>query len=447
MTSALAPVQAQQRIRNIDAIRGVAVLGILAMNIVGFAFHPAVYGDPTIAGGAQGVNLWVFIVNAFLVDGKMRGMFTLLFGAGVILLTSRAEERGGGIGIADIYYRRTLWLLLFGLLHAYLLWWGEVLYPYALLGLLLFPFRKLSASRLLSASAVLCALMIGGGVYDAWDTGKQLEKYNAAMALKKQNTKLTDEQQSDISKWEEKLKFMKPDAAALKKNHDLNVGGFNNNVKARAEIVGFFHRQPIYSPILWDLLVMMLAGMALLKTGVLTGERSTAFYAKLAAASYLIGFPLHAVQVWIQMNGWFSIVSSTWAGVFYEPARIAVTLGHIAVWMLVFKHGILPWLSRSLAATGQMALTNYLMQSVICTLIFNVVGLHESFQRYQIYYVVAAIWAVELIWSPIWLSRFRFGPAEWLWRSLTYWQPQPMRMGTTEPEVGGEQTTPLPAES
>jgi len=374
-------------------------------------------------------------------------IFTLLFGAGIVLLTSRAEERGGGIGIADVYYRRTLWLILFGALHAYLLWWGEILYPYGLLGLLLFPFRKISAKGLLIGSSVLFVLMMGGGAFDAWDTGRQLEKYNAAMALKHQNNKLTDEQQGDVSRWEEKLKFMKPDAAAIKKNHDQNTGGFVSTVKARAEMVGFFHRQPLYSPMLWDMLVMMLAGMALLKSGVLTGECSTGFYVKLAAAGYLTGLPLHTVQLWIQMHGWFAVTSNAWAFVLYEPARIAVTLGHVAVCMLILKHGVLPWFSRTLAATGQMALTNYLMQSVICTLIFNVSKLHGSFDRYQVYFIVAAIWLVELTWSPIWLRHFRFGPAEWLWRSLTYWQKQPMRRLSAEAATTAGPAAPLTAES
>jgi uncharacterized protein len=425
MSEALAPVAGQQRLEAIDAIRGVAVLGILAMNIVGFAFHPAVYSDPTVAGGAQGLNLWVFILNAILMDGKMRGMFTLLFGAGVYLLASRGEQRGSG-DVADVYYRRNLWLLLFGVAHAYLLWWGEVLYPYAVLGLMLFPFRRMSARGLVILSSVLVLAMIGGGIYEAIDAGKTKQKALAAQALKKEGKKLTEDQEKAVAGWEERLKFMKPDAAALKKNHDQNTGGFVSTVKARAEMVGFFHHLPLYSPMFWDFTAMMFLGMALIKTGVLTAERSTAFYVKLAAAGYLIGLPLHGVQLWLQLHGWFDVIASAWAGVFYEPARIAVCLGHVAVWMLVFRLRWLPGLTRVLAATGQMALTNYLMQSVICTLVFNVLKLHGSMQRYQVYFVVAAIWLLELAWSPLWLRRFRFGPAEWCWRSLTYWRRQPM---------------------
>jgi len=425
MNSAIAPTT--ERVQTIDAIRGVAVLGILLMNIIGFAFHFSAYTDPTIQGGASGINYWTFLVNAVLVDGKMRGMFTILFGAGVCLLTSRAEERGGGIGVADVYYRRTLWLLVFGVLHAYLLWFGEVLYPYALLGLVLFPFRRMSARGLIVITAVFTVLMTGGAVYDASEAVKQKETWELAQKLKKEQKTLTEEQEKAVSGWEEKLKFMKPDAKALAKSRADNTGTFVSMVKARAEILSFFHRQAIYSPLLWDFLALMLLGMALLKTGVLTAGRSTSFYVRMALIGYLIGLPLHALQLYTQTSGWFSIDATMWAGVYYQFGRIAVCLAHIAVWMLIFKHGVAPRLTRILAATGQMALTNYVMQSVICTLIFNVGKLHSTMERHQVYYVVFAIWAAQLIWSPIWLRHYRFGPAEWLWRSLTYWQRQPMR--------------------
>ncbi|MBI4890979.1 MAG: DUF418 domain-containing protein [Acidobacteria bacterium] len=435
MAAAFAPVSSQQRIRNIDFLRGCAVLGILAMNIVGFAFHPSVYADPTIQGGAQGINLSTYMAAALLFDGKMRGLFTLLFGAGICLLSARADERGASSEVADVYYRRTLWLLLFGVAHAHLLWWGEVLYPYAVCGLMLYPFRRMSAKGLIILASVLCALLIGGASYEAHDAGEQLKKYNAATQLKRSGARLTEEQQGDITKWEEKLKFMKPDAEALRKNHDLNTGGFLKNIKARREVLNFFHSLPLYSPMLWDFLVMMLAGMALLKTGVLTGARSTAFYLKTAALGLAIGLPLHFVQLKIVLGSWFSVTAQAWAGAVYEPARIAMTFAYVALGMLLVRSGVLSFLTGPLAATGQMALTNYVMQSVCCTLVFNVFAWHGRLQRHQVYFVVAAIWILELAWSPIWLRHFRFGPLEWAWRSLTYWKRQPFLLSADpEPE-------------
>lgn len=425
MNPAIAP--ASDRLQSVDALRGVAVLGILLMNIIGFAFHHAVYGDPTIQGGASGINYWTFLINAVLVDGKMRGMFTILFGAGICLLTGRAEERGAGAGVADVYYRRTVWLLVFGALHAYLLWWGEVLYPYALLGLALYPFRRMSVRSLIALSALLTVLMTGQAYYDAAVGVREKAGWDAVEKLKKEGKTPTDEQEKDASGWEATLRNMKPSPRAIARNHAGNTDSFGSMVRLRSGLLGYYQRQAMYSPLLWDLLAPMLLGMALFKIGILTGERSTGFYLQMALISYLIGLPLHAVQLYTQTSGWFSVNATLWAATYYQFARTAVCLGHIAVFMLIFKHGVAPGCTRVLASVGQMALTNYVMQSVICTLIFNVLKLHGTMQRYQVYYIVLAIWAAQLCWSPLWLRRYRFGPLEWVWRSLTYWQRQPMR--------------------
>src|SRR6266446_3351724 len=156
--SALAPVVREERIASIDVLRGFALLGILWMNVVAFALPGAAYADPTIAGGARGANLLFWLFSQILVEGKMRTLFSMLFGAGVILFTSRAEARGAESRIGDLYYRRTLWLIAFGLLHAYFIWSGDILYGYGVAGLLLFPFRHLPARTLIIAGLVVLAI-------------------------------------------------------------------------------------------------------------------------------------------------------------------------------------------------------------------------------------------------------------------------------------------------
>ncbi|MDZ7615079.1 MAG: hypothetical protein U5K51_16330 [Flavobacteriaceae bacterium] len=152
------PTPKKARINSLDVIRGIALLGILLMNINGMGL-PYAYSDPTIAGGADGLNLQVWIINEMLFEGTMRGLFTLLFGAGVVLLTSRLEKSGAGIATADIYYRRTLWLLVFGIFNVYiLLWHGDILYPYAIFGLMLFPFRNASVKKLILGALILIGI-------------------------------------------------------------------------------------------------------------------------------------------------------------------------------------------------------------------------------------------------------------------------------------------------
>lgn len=154
----LHPIEHKNRINSLDIIRGIALLGILLMNITGFGLAYA-YGDPTNSGGSTGWNLKVWIMNNMLFEGTMRGLFTMLFGAGFVLLTTRAERQSGGVGVADLYYRRILWLLLFGIIHVYLmLWFGDILYPYALFGLMLFPFRNTKPKYLLIGGLVLLSI-------------------------------------------------------------------------------------------------------------------------------------------------------------------------------------------------------------------------------------------------------------------------------------------------
>src|SRR5579871_4953711 len=154
----IAPVSRQERIAAVDVVRGFSLLGILLLNIVSFGQGHWAYSNPHIIGGSNPRNIAVWAILFVLADGKMRGIFSMLFGAGVILLTSRAEQRGGAIGIADVYFRRNLWLLLFGALHCYLLWTGDILFWYALTGLIfLYPMRQLAA-RTLIATGILIAL-------------------------------------------------------------------------------------------------------------------------------------------------------------------------------------------------------------------------------------------------------------------------------------------------
>ena len=201
----LGPVSQSERINSLDVIRGIALLGILLMNIVGFGLSGA-YQDPTISGGYTGWDFRVWFTNSMLFEGTMRGLFTMLFGAGFILLTSRAEQRGGGIEVADIYYRRTLWLLLFGLVPAYLLiWYGEILYPYAVFGLMLFPLRNVKPKYLLIAGIFLLS---AGSLHDYNKHRDNLITKSEGVAIEKlqqQKETLSKEQQLALEKWD-KLK-------------------------------------------------------------------------------------------------------------------------------------------------------------------------------------------------------------------------------------------------
>jgi uncharacterized protein len=427
--TAFSPVPVSERLIAIDVIRGVAVLGILLMNIVGFAFHVAAYADPTVAGGATGINLWIYLLNAVLVDGKMRGIFSLVFGAGVVILTSRAEARGTGDG-ADVHYRRMFWLMLFGILHAYFLWWGDILYPYALMGLFLYPMRRLSA-RGLTISAIVFTVLISlamvGAPFRAIGMRDEAATADEAQARGEQ---LTDEQTAAQRAWRDYLKTVKPDEAELRRVNEAFGGSYLAALKERAKLVAQFHFMPYYFPITWDMLCMMLFGMAMVKMGILSGERPYGYYAKVAAVGYAISLPLSIWMVWRHLAVNFDHVPMGYNNVAYQPSRIAMTFGHVAVMIMIVKAGALRWITAPLAAVGRTAFSNYILQSIICSMIFYGYGfgLFGKLERYQAYSVVLLCWIVALVASPLWLRYYRFGPLEWCWRSLTYWQRQPMRV-------------------
>jgi len=425
---AVGPVQAEERISSLDTVRGFALLGILLMNIVGFGLAAA-YDDPTNAGGATGINLWTWIVMHILAEGKMRCLFSMVFGAGVILLTSRAEQRGAGASSADIFYRRNLWLLVFGLAHAFLLWHGEILYPYALCALALYPFRHAAPRTLLLIGGAMLLIIVGANVYSGFELKQTIAKGRAAIQLENSGRKLTEEQAEAKQKWESLRKQVKPTAEEVEKTNRRWRGSVIDVIKVRAESVLRWHSMAYYHYYNLDLFSMMFVGMAFFKLGIFSAARSMQFYWAMAGAGYAIGLSVNSYTAYVRVSNNFDPVVNAYSMVTYDIGRLSIALAHVGVLMLLLKAGMLLWLLRPLAAIGQMALSNYLMHSVICSTIFCGYGfaMFGRMERHQLYFVVAGIWIMQMIVSPIWLRHFHFGPAEWAWRSLTYWKKQPMR--------------------
>jgi uncharacterized protein len=197
-----APLNKKERILFIDAIRGIALLGILLMNSMAQSQAHWFYSFMNLNQPLKGPNFWAWVVEMGVFEGTMRGMFSILFGAGTLLLINRLEKTRGHMDAADIYYRRILWLLFFGVVNAFIfLWPGDILYSYALCGLVLFPFRKLSPRALWIGVFVLLAwgtYRESSGLYDRKAT---ITKGKQAEALKAKHKKLTKEQTADLEKW------------------------------------------------------------------------------------------------------------------------------------------------------------------------------------------------------------------------------------------------------
>jgi uncharacterized protein len=426
------PVTAGERYFAVDVLRGFALLGILAMNIVGFGWPMAAYANPFRGGGFLGLDRGIWFFNHLVFEAKMMSIFSMLFGAGLILMDQRAEARGAKIRV--VYYRRVLWLLAIGLVHSYFIWSGDILVLYAETGLLLYFFRNLRPRTLIILGVVLSLLLVPllVGFSSAIDYLKAATARVDAQTKAGEKPASLDQRLHDI--WVNNLqaKFT-PNPERETKDWDeelaLHRGSYWGIVKKR--VVSEIYGQTI-GFLLGGFLLSgsrMLLGMGLMKLGVFSAQRSRRFYWWMVALGYGLGLPLMVFDA-VQLIGHrFSFEYQLHGGVLYNLfGSIVVALGHVGLLMLIVQSGALTWLTRRLAAVGRMALSNYLTHSIVCTTLFYGYGfgLFGTINRTGLLAIVVTIWIVQLIISPIWLAHFRFGPAEWLWRSLTYWRLQPM---------------------
>lgn len=402
-----APVSEAGRIHAIDILRGFAVLGILIVNIWTFAWLATTYPNPSAApgGGLAGIDLWIWGAVNLFADTKFISIFSMLFGAGIALMSERMERRGAsGRGL---HYRRQFWLLALGLLHAYGIWHGDILVPYALCGFLLYPCRRWSPRRLLWTGGVAIAvvvLLFG------------LLQVTIPFVSAEERTALAAE-------WAPPPAQLDAEIAAMR-------GGWTDQMPIRATYAAFVQGIAFPSYLLWRVGGLMLVGMALYKLGVLSGRRPAAFYRRLAGWGLGLGLPVVAAGLWYNIAGGFAWERSTFGGgLFNYVGSVGVFLGYVGLVMLLARGTRMAGVRARLAAVGRMALTNYIAQSVFCSLIFygHGLGAFERVGSVACVGIVVAIWGLQLAWSPWWLARFRFGPLEWLWRTLSYGGRQPMR--------------------
>ncbi len=418
------PITGKARIESIDTLRGVALFGILLMNIIAFANPFAAYLDPRVDGADAGINLATFMAVDIMAEGSMRTIFSMLFGAGMLIFLNKPNADSAQVKL--LYYRRALLLVAFGLFNAYVLVWaGDILYTYGMTGLVLYFFRDFPARKLaLCGAGVLCLLaLIHGGMHVQ---GRMLkEEVDVVLALP-EGTELTTEQNETLEAWNTFLEqqFMTPELIA--NELATKKEGYWANFKQTAASNVFIQTFAFVINTFWDALAMMLLGMAFLKWGLFDASRSYRTYGLLCLLGFGIGIPLNAWETLTFIGSDYQIHWNSFNRPTYDLGRLSLALGYIGLVMLICKSGLLTWLRTGLARVGQMALTNYLSQSIICNFIFMGFGfgLAGELERHQIYYVVFAVWIFQLFFSIWWLSRYRFGPAEWLWRSLTYKQKQ-----------------------
>ena len=439
-----APLNQKQRILLLDVLRGMALLGILIMNSMAQSQAHFFYDKMDLRQSITGANFYAWAAEMFLFEGTMRGLFSILFGAGALLLLGRLVKTKKGLEPADIYYRRLLWLLLFGLLNAFVfLWPGDILYPYALCGLVLFPFRNLSVKALLWIALAFLAIGTYRENSDLYHTKSIIRKGQVAESLQSKKVKLTDGQTKDLGAYTGyKEKNSKEGIAKEVREDEKTMQSKNYVTIFRALVpVNMMLESTFFYEVGWyDILLCFFLGMALFKSGFLLGKKRTSIYVTIAIAGIAGGIALNYFYLRLHYRlGFDTILFNQQLKVsYYEIRRVLQTMGNLSFIILLYK--VIPFrkILNVFAPVGQMAFTNYLGQSVITAIIFLGFGLYGKLQRYEVYYVVAAIWLFQVIFSNIWLHYFRFGPFEWLWRSLTYWHIQPMRKKTFVEEAEEE---------
>lgn len=405
----------------LDATRGLAVMGILLINIVGFAMPFDGYINPMAWGGSSPADLTVWTVIQLLFEGRMRGLFALLFGVSALLVIERGDAAGGNG--TEIHVRRMAVLALIGLAHAVLVWEGDILLHYALLGLLIPflrsmpPFKLVSlAIALLLVTTLLWTVVMGGALY--------LE--HAARAPGASAAVIADAKTMLEG-------FPVPGSASAVAEAAQMRGGYGAILADRADRAFIAPIEMVYY-LGAETLAFMLIGMALWKTGFFTGGWDDGQIKRLMIRCYAASLPVIALFTgWAFVSGFDPVVVMGnfigWA----VPFRVACAVGHLALAVLVVRRFAASRAVSRVAAVGRMALSNYLATSVVMTTIFYGYGfgLFGYVHRAPLYGFVLAMWVAMLIWSQPWLDRFAYGPFEWLWRSLSRGQLEPMRRRAT----------------
>jgi len=435
-----APVTRRERIQTLDIVRGFALLGILAVNIESFAgpfgFHDLPIGlvKPAFVGWHAQLDMAIVTFKWLFVEGKMRALFAMLFGASAVLLTDRIERRAGAAHARMIFLRRNALLLLFGLVHGILIWEGDILSSYALCGLLVPLFlRRLQGRYLVALGLSLCliAATIGIPRYLNMMLASPGSHQSGMTPIIERFTQPHDAAQIAAFQAKDQAEKEKMNKKAVANVTKVESTGYVQSRLPQAEgyLEGLLHI--IQSGFILEIIGPIVLGMGLYKLGFFSGLLSTRTYALMAIGGYAISVPIVLVGMWnAQAYGFSRSADLFWLFLPYTFEQVPGAIANAATVLLCVRMGWFRAPFARLGAIGQTAFSNYILTSVICQFIF-VWGpwkLYGTLEYYQGLYVTAAIWALNLIISPIWLRYFAFGPLEWVWRSLTYGRWQPLRL-------------------
>lgn len=395
------------RFASLDVIRGIAILGILLMNIQSFSMIGQAYLNPMAYGDMTGLNKWVWIVSHIFADQKFLSIFCMLFGASIAMISGKEEARKGNSWKA--HYSRNFWLLIIGLIHGYLFWYGDILAPYAACSFFIYFFRKLPVK----------ALIVMGILVFAISTFIHISEGLEVLKLPQQ---ILDQMSAGWS----------PSQKIIDKNITAYLGSFQDQLAQRTKTLNMMHTELFPGFYVWRISGLMLIGIALFKSGFLLGQSAMILYKRTLSFTLTIGLVLITSGLIFNFHhGWQLKYSLFFGAEFNYWGSLFIALAYISGIILWVRMGKGTRLVDRFASVGRMALSNYLLQTLVCAGIFYGfgLGLFGQVSRTGQLGIVAGIWVLQMFVSPLWLKYFQFGPMEWLWRSLTKMKVQPIRKG------------------
>lgn len=410
------PVDAGERLATLDFIRGIAVLGILFANITAFGqpyvayFWPEALAEPATAGDKA---VWLF--QQVFVDHKFRGLFSLLFGAGIYLFMERAWARGGS---RWLQFRRLFWLLVFGLAHYFLIWRGDILTPYAVCGMLALPLLRWPAKRQLKVGIVAYVLGL------LLVTGLMGGQFAAANIAQVQARVPADQKEQIAAAPARTLKSAREEVTLYRE------GSYGEIVATTVrEESGQLVQEIVFVP-LTETLALMLIGMGLYRLGFFSGAFDPARMRRWGWTGIIAGLSVSlAFALWPYLTGFDFFTTLFVFNSLDRIGQLPIALGLAALLVQWAPAATRTDLGSRFVATGRMAFSNYLGTSILMMLVFHgwALGLFGRLHRVELFGVVLLTWIAMVAWSKPWLAHFRYGPLEWLWRCLTYWKLFPLR--------------------
>ncbi|QGP78396.1 DUF418 domain-containing protein [Sphingobium sp. CAP-1] len=427
----LDPVRGKARIEVLDILRGIAILGIFTMNLP-FMAGPTelMLRDFRQIGWAPRDQMAWSIIQIFW-EGTQRGLLEFLFGAALMVLAAKAMKPDGPVAVADLYIRRALWLLLFGLIDIFvLLWPGDILHVYALAALFLFPFRHLRPRVLIPLGLVFATFVAVSSSFQYVERVQLVASVGTAHAHQAQGKPLDKADKTALAEWHKKLDRYKIDKDTREKAEAESKARSGGYMGYAAYLWGSWltlaGKGSVYMGIA-EAFCAMLIGIALWKMGIIQGQRSTRFYALLALAAYGFGLGARAIGV-VEITSFQPIPKTYW--ITNEYARIAVSLGHVALVNLLVRFRVPHAILKPFVAAGQVAFSLYFLEQIIgINFLFSPIalGLKGVFGWATLWGWATGIALTLLLAANIWTRYFVSGPMEWAWRSLAYWRRQPFR--------------------